>query len=133
MAGIYGISTKGRYVEDWIEPFYFTGTLTDADVGKALAIDTTAEKTVKLAGDTDEIIGRLEFVENRVQEGIQVCSVALKFFGWLPKTAAAIAIGNGVQGSATAGSVKALATGNTRQTKVVHVDNTLNRVFVVFQ
>jgi len=133
MAGIYGgLSNKGRYLENWQETFLYSGTLTDADVGKAVALDTTADRTVKLAGDTDEIIGRLEVVENRVQEGLKTCTVALKFIGWVPKTGT-FAVGNGIQGSATAGVVKQLTTGNTRLAKVVAVDNTNNRVFVYFQ
>lgn len=133
MAGIYGgLSTKGRYLENWQEAFLISGTVTAADVGKVVTIDATAERTVKLAGDTDEIFGRLEVYEDRVQEGLKVGTVSLKFIDWVPKTGT-VAVGNGIQGSATAGVAKALTTGVPRNNKVLAVDNTNNRVFVYFQ
>ena len=49
-----------------------------ADEGKAVTQDTTAANTVKLAGDGDLILGRLEIVEIRSQEGIAVGTVSMR-------------------------------------------------------
>lgn len=86
-----------------------SGTVTAADVGKAVALDTTAPNTVKLAGDNDAIFGRLETFEDREQEGIKVGAVSRKFRTVLP-TAAAVTVGAEVVGSATAGAVKPAGT-----------------------
>lgn len=133
MAGIYGgLSKKGRYLENWQDTFLISGSVTADDVGKLVTLDATAARTVKLAGDGDEIFGRLEVFENRVQEGLVVGTIATKFIDWVPKTGT-VAVGNGIQGSATAGVAKALATGQAKGNKVIEVDNTNNRVFVYFQ
>jgi len=84
MAGIYGLSNKGRYLEDFQEYFYLADGITAADVGKAVEIDPTGEQKVKLATDDAIIIGRLEVVEDRKQEGILVGTVSLKGFQLLP-------------------------------------------------
>lgn len=81
-----------------------SGTVVAADVGKAVAIDATTPNTVKLAGAGDEIYGRLESFENRLQEGLKVGAVARKFRTILP-TSAAVTVGAQVSGSATAGAV----------------------------
>lgn len=86
-----------------------SGTVTAADVGKAVALDTTAPNTVKLAGDNDAIFGRLETFEDREQEGIKVGAVSRKFRTVLP-TAAAVTVGAEVVGSTTAGAVKPAGT-----------------------
>jgi hypothetical protein len=82
-----------------------SGTVSKADEGKALALDTTAQNTVKLAGDGDTIIGRMEIYEDR-----GVCTMQHHFTEKLPKDAATvIAIGDTVVG-AGGGLVKAGAT-----------------------
>lgn len=57
---------------DFHYPFHLAAAVTAADVSKAMALDTTAPNTVKVAGDGDQIIGKLVTFENRVVEGIKV-------------------------------------------------------------
>jgi len=122
---MYGvISTKGRYLEDFQETFYISGTVTQADLGKALSLDATAPKTVKLAADGDIIVGRLEVYEDRVQEGVKVATVSMKFIDWVPYktglTSGDVAgIGKAIVG-AGAGEVK-FATG-TAHNRTVFLD-----------
>lgn len=105
-----GISLAGMYHEDWQYPFFVSGSVTQADVGKAVTLDTAAANTVKLAGDGDVILGRLEVFENRVQEGIKVGTVNLKGGMKLPvKENETVAIGNAVIG-AGGGEVRAAVT-----------------------
>lgn len=87
---------------------YITGTVDATCVGKAVAIDATAAGSVKLAGDGDAVYGRVYQYEDRTQEGIKVVSVERKFIKRLPKTAAAIAVGDHVVGGG-AGQVKTAA------------------------
>ena len=49
--------------------YNISGAVTQADLGKALAIDATAPNTMKLAGDGDAIVGRLFSYEDRSQQG----------------------------------------------------------------
>jgi|SRR5680860_605148 len=102
-----GISHRGLISEDFHYPFYVTGTVTAADVGKAVAIDATAPRAVKLAGDGDVIVGVLVSYENRAIEGTVVGTVAMKGGFRLQKdaAAAAIVIGDSVVGGATSGEV----------------------------
>jgi hypothetical protein len=95
--------------EDWHFTFNLTAGITTADIGKAVSMGA-ADMTVKLCGDGEKILGRLETVEDRTQvgEGL-VGTVAIKFFGKLPSSGA-IARGASVVGSATPGSVKAATT-----------------------
>ena len=141
MAGIYGLSNKGRYLEDFQEYFYLAAGITAADVGKAVEIDTSGEQKVKLATDGAVIIGRLEVVEDRKQEGILVGTVSLKGFNYFPiKTGltgiAAVGLGDTVVG-AGAGEVKGAnngtaVTNNPRDNFVKILDATNNRALVVY-
>lgn len=92
--------------------FQFTmnvsGSVTAADVGKAVTLDATASNTVKLAGADDVVIGRLETVETGGLDGLTVGAVARKFRAVLPTTGT-VEIGDQVVGSATAGVVKSMA------------------------
>jgi hypothetical protein len=47
-------------------------------VGLAVTYDTTADTQVRLAHDGEFIVGVIEQVENRVQEGICVCAVRIR-------------------------------------------------------
>lgn len=84
-----------------------SGSVTQADVGKALTQDTTAPNTYKLAGDNDVIFGRLELLEARTNEGTLVGNAKLYLMGVkLPiKAASGVAVGSFVIG-AGAGEVK---------------------------
>lgn len=80
---MFPVSLNNFHFEDWNFTCTLAAGITSADVGKAVALDTTAN-TVKLAADDDVILGRLEQVEDRVQEGQLVGTVAFKFGGKLP-------------------------------------------------
>jgi hypothetical protein len=72
-----GVSLRGLYHDDFQYPFLLAAGITIADQGKAVTLDASAANTVKLAGDGDRIIGRLEVVEIRVQEGINIGTVSI--------------------------------------------------------
>lgn len=74
--------------------------------GKAVALDTTAAGTVKLAGDGDVIFGRIYVAENRGVLGIRTASVARKFKEKMPAANGhGIVVGDRIVG-AGAGLVK---------------------------
>lgn len=73
-----GISHAGLTQEKFHYAFYVAAGITTSDVGKAVSIDTSADHTVKLAADGDHIIGRLEVVEIRSVEGVNVGTVATR-------------------------------------------------------
>ncbi len=102
-----GISHRGLISEVFHFPFYVTGAVTAADVGKAVTYDTATAKAVKLAGAGDRVIGVLVSYEDRIVEGVKVGTVALKGGFGMTKAAgtAAIVVGDTVVGSATAGHV----------------------------
>ena len=77
MATLGNVSLRGIYVEAAQVTFLGSGTLTTADVGKAVTLDTGAANTVKLAGDAEDILGQIVSVENRVQDGVTTVGVAL--------------------------------------------------------
>lgn len=103
-----GVTLRGYHFENWHLTFNLATGITKDHEGRAVALDSTGPNKVKLAGDGDPIIGRLEVVENRAQEGILVGTVALKFANRLPiAEGETVAIGNSVQGAGS-GEVKAL-------------------------
>lgn len=96
-----GVSFRGLYHDDFQYVFFIATGITAADQGKAVTIDTTAVNTVKLAGDNDRILGRLEVVEIRVQEGTSLGTVSL--MGGLdfpPKAGYVAASGDNLVGAA---------------------------------
>lgn len=104
-----GVTLRGLWSEDFSYTWLLSGSMTAADVGKAMTIDTTANNTAKLAGSGDVIIGRLNSYENRIQEGIVVGAIQHKgnlVFGY---TGTVPARGVSVVGSATPGKVVAAA------------------------
>jgi len=78
---------------------FISGTTDASAIGKAVAIDATAPGTVKLAGDGDAVYGRIYTYEDRTQEGVKVVGCERRFIKRLPKSAAAIAIGDHVVGA----------------------------------
>lgn len=116
-----GVSLSGIEHDDFHYPFRLASGITRADVGKAVALDTSAANTVKLAGDGDTIVGKLVTVENRVTEGILVGTVALKGgFAFTIKTGQTVAVGATAVG-AGGGEIKAAATPNHAVNMVVSV------------
>lgn len=102
-----GVSLRGIEHEEFHYPFNLASAVTADDVGKPVALDTTAANTVKVAGDGDVIVGKLTTYENRAIEGVKVGAVALKG-GFKFTKSGVIAVGSSVQGAA-GGAVKALA------------------------
>lgn len=105
-----GVTLNGYMFEDDIFTALLASGITTSDVGKAVTQDTTAANTFKLAGDGDPIHGRLEQVENRVQEGLLVGTIAMSFMATLPIKAgltagAVVAVGSNVVGAGS-GEVK---------------------------
>jgi hypothetical protein len=114
------IVSWGFSFEDFKFTYKISGTVTADDVGKAVALDTAAANTVKLAGDNDIIFGRLEAYEDRAVLGIKVGTISRKFKDKLPAASGhTIAVGQSVTGSATAGVVKAATTQDIKDNRVV--------------
>jgi nanoRNase/pAp phosphatase (c-di-AMP/oligoRNAs hydrolase) len=112
----------GYALEDFMFTYLLSGTITAADVGKAVMLDTAAPNTVKLTQAAEDVIfGRLETFEDRTTLGIKVGTVSRKFKDKLPKAANVITVGQSVAGSAVAGIVKAAASQNTLQNIVIEV------------
>ncbi len=119
----------GLIDEDAQYTFNVAAGITAADVGKAVTIDSTAANTVKLASDGDQILGRLEVVEVRSLEGVNVATVSLKGGMVFTVTPDALAIGpdeipavgdyllGGNTAGAAKGYVQKASTGNTVVTR----------------
>jgi hypothetical protein len=108
----YVISHRGIEFEAFHIAFNMTGTVTQADIGKAVSIDSAAPGSVKLAADGDLVFGKLVTYEARTIEGVTVATVATKFGHQFVVAANAIlAIGTSVVG-AGAGLIKTTATAN---------------------
>ena len=104
-----GVSHNSLYMEDWAIPFNLASGITKSDEGKAVALDTSADATVKLAGDDDAVIGRLEVVEDRSVEGTLVGTVMMKGGLKFPvKSGETVNVGDSIQGAGS-GEVKALS------------------------
>ena len=73
-----GVSLAGMIDDTGTYPFNLAAGITLAHIGLAVTIDPSAPTQVKLAGDGDYIIGRLETVELRLGEGISVGTVATR-------------------------------------------------------
>lgn len=98
------VSLDAMFDEDCIKTFNISGGVTTADVGKAVTLDTGAANTMKIAGDGDVIIGRLETVEVR-SSSQTVGAVAMCGSFRLPIGANSVAVGDTLQG-ATGGVCK---------------------------
>lgn len=98
-----------------------SGSVTQADVGKAVALDTTNPNTVKLAGAGDVVYGRLETVETGGLDGLTVGAISRKFRSVLPTDGTTITVGQSVVGGATAGAVKAATTHSVDRNTVLQV------------
>ena len=81
---MFPVSLKNFHYELDNFTFNLAAGITAADVGKAVAIDSTAANTVKLAGADDEILGRLEQVEDRTVSGLLLGTISIRFGSTLP-------------------------------------------------
>lgn len=128
------VSLNGLIDEVAQYTFNLASGITASDVGKAVTIDSTAANTVKLAGDADLILGRLEVVEVRTQEGTAVGTVAVRGgmkFTVNPNATASSpdetpAVGDYISGgtnnSSVKGYVQKASTGNTVVTRWLVVE-----------
>lgn len=102
------VALDGMTFPEFQFTFLISGSgLTAAGVeGKAVALDTAAANTVKLAADGNMILGRVVKFEARVNEGINVVTVATRFINKLPiKSGETVAVGDTVIGAGS-GEVK---------------------------
>lgn len=121
MASISTIFLDGTTHPEFQYTAKISGTVTTADEGKALTLDTAAANTVKLAGDGDAILGRLFRYEDRVVEGVKLATIETKGGMRLPKLeSTVIAVGDTVVGD-TGGLVKAAVSANWAANFVVEV------------
>ena len=92
---------------DTMFTYNISGTVTTADVGKAVTLDSAAASTFKLTANDDVVMGRLETYEDRVTLGLKVGTVARRFKCKFPAAVGhSIVVGSAVDGSAVAGEVK---------------------------
>lgn len=73
--GSSGVSLRGTYLTEAGFTLKVSGTVVQADIGKAVSQDTTAANTVKLAADGDTIVGQLTVYEKRLVEGVNVGTI----------------------------------------------------------
>lgn len=115
------VTMKGFHQEAFHLTMNLSGTVTAADIGKAVSVDDATANTAKLAGDGDVIIGRLASYENRTNEGIVVGAVEFRFANTLPiAESETVAVGDTAVGGG-AGAVKAAAAANHSQNFVAEV------------
>lgn len=104
---------EGTGHPDFQYTYSISGTVVEADEGKAISLDTSATNTVKLAGDGDALLGRLFKYEDRVVEGTKLATIETKGGFRLPKLESeVIAVGNTVIGAGS-GNVKAAGSANS--------------------
>ena len=73
-----GVTLRGLTVEELNYTFNISGTVTQADEGMAVMIDSAAANTVKAATDGALILGQMAIFEDRTIEGIKLATVPLK-------------------------------------------------------
>ena len=122
---VNAVVTETFTFNDFIFTMNVSGAVTMADLRKAVTLDKTAPNTVKLAGDGDEVYGRIETFETGGLDGLTVGAISRKFRTTLPKTAPAIAVGDVVIG-AGGGLVKKNAAAGAFGNTVIEVrDNSV--------
>ena len=134
--GFGGVSIAGMHEEDSYYSFNLAAGITIANVGFCVAVDPTGPTQAKLCGANDIILGRLETVETRVVEGINVGAVTTEGGMVVPldTTAGATlpAVGDSVQGGTVPGTVVKLAAAQGRNNVVVSVDTVGMTAVVLF-
>lgn len=91
---------------EWLYTMSLASGITEADVGKAVELDTSAENQVKLATDGGTIFGQLQQVEDRDATGQLLGTIALKGIFEFTRSGS-IAVGASIQGAGS-GTVKSL-------------------------
>lgn len=133
MASVSTVFLAGTTHSEFRYTWKISGTITEADEGKALTYDTTAANTVKLAGDGDVVIGRLFKYEDREVEDETLVTVDTKGGMILPKLeSTVVAVGDTVVGDAD-GLVKAAVSADWSLNYVAAVDAAEDKVTVMFR
>jgi len=118
------LTLKNIHVENFAFAFYLEASITEDDIGKAVTQDTSAEMTMKLAGDDEVVMGFLDTFEDRGDFKIgavqQKGGFAFPYEGTLP------VLGEGIVGSATAGLVKSTGAAATAGQPRIYVVDTAN-------
>ena len=126
-----GIVSFGFPLDDFTFTYLISGladeTAVAAAAGRAVAQDTTADNTVKLAADGDAIFGRVFLAENRTVLGIKTAAVQRRFKEKLPA-----AVGHGIaRGDRVIGAGSGLVKKNTAATPTGPVVVEVGTDFVV--
>jgi len=118
MAFPNSVVSYGFPIDSHIFTYNLNAAIVEADVGKALTIDTSGPNKFKLTADNDVVLGRLWSYEDRTQQGMgKVGAVQRRFKEKLPAAIGhSIVLGAVVTGSAVAGEVKL----GTTQTEPKH-------------
>lgn len=123
------LTLKNLHVEETAFAFYLESSITEDDIGKAVTIDTSAEMTMKLAGNDEVVLGFLDTFEDRGD--FKIGAVQQKGGFALPYTGTAPSLGHGIVGSATAGVVKTTGAAATAgQPRVFKVNTAKSEVEV---
>ncbi|QHJ78652.1 MAG: hypothetical protein [Caudoviricetes sp.] len=103
----YKVTTVGLPIRESRFTFVGQTSMTSADVGKAAALALGSEaNTVKLAGDGDIPLGRIETVEVEMNGDVSVSVLLLGGFRLNCAVGEKFQAGDTIVGSATAGLVK---------------------------
>jgi hypothetical protein len=131
------ITHFGMLDDDAMYPWNLDTTITLSNIGAAMSVHTGVSATAKLCGVNDIILGRLEQVETRVIEGVNLGVIAMQ--GGVQLTidtttvgAVAPTYGDSVQGSTTPGTVMKLAAAQGRSNVVTDVSADGTTCIVLF-
>ena len=116
---------QGIRTESANASFYLNSTITStSDIGKPVSLDASANFTVGLSQDGEDILGFLESFENRSQEGYNCGAVAPKIYTDFTYTGPTPVIGQWVVGAGN-GEVKGTIERSRALVEAVDVDNKL--------
>jgi hypothetical protein len=117
------VDLRGLHFEDTMVTMSLNAAIVKADEGKPVSIDVAANNRVKIAGNGDQIIGKLLVVEDRSVDGIKVGTIELRFVADWPILAAdTLAVGDTAVGAGS-GEVKKAAANQVGQNYVVSVES----------
>lgn len=126
---------RGPYPEGALSPGFvtFASDLTVADLGKAVKAsgnyNIASGITISLAGDGDQVLGRLEVLESDGAAGVDLAGSHLREYPFAD--GATPSVGQGIQGGSVAGSVKGVAVGSGGRGLIVSLDESNHKVLVL--
>ena len=121
---LYQVGFEGFNYPDTQITVTLKAGITAADIGAPMAVDTSAANTFKIAGDGDTIVGRLLTVEDRVNEGTLIGTVAFRFTARMKvASTATVAVGTTVVGAGS-GEVKEAAANDHNANFVAEIVDT---------